>query len=134
MLAGVGLFAVGLFTGIWSAAALAGVAKVMLPRLALAAHLNALLGGLWLLGVAVTIPYLNYGAAQLRRLFWITNLPAWSNWAVTLVASCLGVTGLSYNADFSNNAVAFLLQMTVVVPSLLAGVYWLRGFLVSAKE
>ena len=39
------LFALGMLTGLWSAAALTGKVKVGIPHLALAAHLNGLLGG-----------------------------------------------------------------------------------------
>ncbi len=125
---GATLFAVGLATGLWSAAALTGQVKVDLPRLALAAHLNALLGGLWILGVAFTLEYLSHGARGLRALGLTTQASAWGNWLITLIASFVGRNGLDYKGDTKNSAIAFLLQAIVVVPGLVAGVLWAWGF------
>ncbi|HKP46481.1 MAG TPA: hypothetical protein VJT50_07765 [Pyrinomonadaceae bacterium] len=126
--AGALLFAVGMLTGLWSAAALTGKVKVGIPRLALIAHINALLGGLWLLGVAWTFNFLRYREKGRRRLAVGVALPAWANWFVTLIASFLGVTGLEYNGDRNNNVIAFLLQALVVVPTLVACAFWVWGF------
>ena len=104
------LFSVGMLTGIWSAAALTGKVKVDIPRLALIAHMNGLLGGLWLLGVAWTFSFLRYGEKGKRRLAFAVGLPAWANWFVTLIASALGVTGLEYTGSRNNDVIAFLLQ------------------------
>jgi len=57
---GAWLFAVGLLTGLWAGVVLTGTIVVPIPRLALAAHINGLLGGLWLIAVAATLE-------QLRR-------------------------------------------------------------------
>lgn len=122
------LFTVGLFTGLWSAIALTGQIAVKMPRLALASHLNGLVGGLWLIGISHTLPFLSYKEKQQKRLFYLSVTPTWANWAITLLASFLGVQGLTYTHDSSNNAIAFLLQLLVVLPSLIAGVYWIRGF------
>ena len=109
-LAGAVLFFVGMVTGLWAAATLTGTVVVGIPRLALVAHLNALLGGLWLLAVAWSFEFLRYGEAGLRRLAIGVAIPAWSNWLVTLFASFLGVTGLSYTGNRANDVIAFLLQ------------------------
>jgi hypothetical protein len=101
--------------------------KVPIPRLALAAHLNGLLGGLWLIAVASTLDLLRYGERGLRRLAWLVSIAAWSNWLITLVASVLGVRGLEYTNDPANNAVAALLQVFVVLPSLLGAGAWAVG-------
>lgn len=122
------LFLIGMLTGLWAAAALTGQVKVGIPHLALAAHLNGLLGGLWLIGVAWTFQFLHYGETGLRRLAFGVALPAWANWLVTLIASFLGVTGLQYNSDRGNNLIAALLQTLVVVPTLVACGFWVWGF------
>lgn len=127
VVSGACMFAIGLVTGLWSAAALTGTVKVGMPRLALAAHLNGLLGGFWLICVSVTVPYLAYAPEQLSRLRWLVILPSWANWAVTLVASFLGVNGLTYGSDTRNNLIAVLLQALVVIPSLAGAAYWVRG-------
>lgn len=126
--AGALLFFVGMLTGLWSAVALSGTVVVPLPRLALIAHLNALLGGLWLLAVAWSFEYLHYGDRALRRLAIGVGIPAWSNWLVTLFASFLGVTGLTYTGNRANDVIAFLLQALVVVPTLIACAFWVWGF------
>jgi (hydroxyamino)benzene mutase len=125
---GATLFALGMVTGLWSAAALTGKVTVGIPHLALAAHLNALFGGLWLVALSFTLPMLSYGEVAKKRLVLGTTIPAYSNWLVTLVASFLGVRGLDYTGDHANDAVAFFLQALVVLPSLGATAAWAWGF------
>jgi hypothetical protein len=125
---GAWLFAVGLLTGLWAGVVLTGTIVVPIPRLALAAHLNGLLGGLWLIAVAATLERMRYGLTGRRRLAALTALAAWANWLITLIASGLGVRGLAYTGDARNDAIAVLLQLFVVVPSLLAACAWAYGF------
>lgn len=121
------LFLVGLVTGLWAAAVLTEMVAVPLPRLALAAHINALLGGLWCIALAATLPQVRYGDANRRRLCALTTSAAWANWLITLVASMLGVRGLSYGGSLTNDVVAALLQGLVVIPSLVAATMWAVG-------
>ena len=126
--AGAWLFAVGMVTGVWAAIVLTERVVVQLPRLALAAHLNALLGGLWLIAVAATVDMLRYSPIGRRRLAWVVIVPAWGNWLITLIASILGVTGLEYTrGDPANNVVAALLHSVVVLPSLVGAGAWAWG-------
>jgi hydroxylaminobenzene mutase len=126
--AGAWLFAVGMVTGVWAAIVITEKITVELPRLALAAHLNALLGGLWMIAVAATLDMLRYGETGRRRLAWVVTIPAWGNWLITLIASVLGVTGLEYTrGDPANNAVAALLHSLVVLPSLVGAAAWAWG-------
>lgn len=127
-LSGALLFLIGMLTGLWAAVALTGQVKVGIPHLALAAHLNGLFGGLWLLAVAWSFEFLHYSEKGLRRLAVGVVIPAWSNWLVTLIASFLGVTGLSYTGVRANDAIAFLLQALVVIPTLVACAFWVWGF------
>jgi hydroxylaminobenzene mutase len=126
--AGAWLFFIGLLTGLWSAVALTGQVQVEIPRLALAAHLNALLGGLWCIAVAWTFDFLHYEKKGLRRLAILTAGPAWANWLLTVVASVLGVRGLEYGGSMENNIVAALLQAFVVLPALIGAGAWAFGF------
>ena len=126
--AGATLFFVGMVTGLWSAVALTGKVVVPIPRLALAAHLAALLGGLWMIAVAWTFDFLSYDERGLKRLAFFTALPAWGNWLLTTIASFLGVRGLDYAAPLSNQVVAALLQIVVVVPGLIGAGLWAYGF------
>ena len=124
---GAWLFAFGMVTGVWVAVVFTERVTVALPRLALAAHLNALLGGLWLVLVGNTLDMLSYGEVGRRRLAWVVTVPAWANWLVTLVASVLGVTGLQYSRDAANNTIAVLLDVLVVLPSLVGAFAWAWG-------
>jgi hypothetical protein len=126
--AGAWLFAIGLATGLWAAVVLTGQVVVPIPRLALAAHLNGILGGLWLIAVAATLDRQRYGLVGRRRLALLLILATWANWLITLIASVLGVRGLEYTADFRNNAIAALLDVFVVLPSLVGGFAWAWGF------
>ncbi len=126
--AGALLFFIGMVTGLWTVAALTGKVVVGMPRMALAAHLNALLGGLWLLAVAWSFEFLHYGPKGLRRLALGVGVPAYANWLVTLVASFIGVNGLDYTGQRSNDVIAFLLQTLVALPTLIASAFWAWGF------
>lgn len=122
------LFCIGMWTGLWSAFVLTGHLQTQFPRLALAAHLNGLVGGLWLIAVGFTLEQLHYGEEGKQRLAKLVQVPAWANWAVTLVASALGVRGLEYTSDATNNVIAGLLQSLVVLPTLIGATAWAWGF------
>jgi len=126
--AGAWLLTVGMATGVWAGLVLTETIKVPIPRLALAAHLNAILGAFWLIAVASTLDRLRYGATGRQRLALGVALAAWANWLITLIASALGVRGLEYTSDPANNVIAALLQVFVVLPSLVAAAAWAWGF------
>jgi hypothetical protein len=126
--AGAWLFAVGLLTGLWAGAVLTGKVHVAYPRLALGAHLTAMLGGLWLFAVAWSLDWLRYGPRGQRRLAWLIAISVWANWWLTLLASALGVRGLEYTREPINNVIAALLDLFVVVPALLGAFAWAWGF------
>ncbi len=135
-LAGAGalLFFIGMITGLWAAAAITQKFGVGDGKLALAAHLNALLGGLWMLAVAWSFEFLRYGTRGLRRLALAVAVPAYANWLVTLVASFYGVNGLDYTGQRANDVIAALLQALVVVPTLIASGFWAWGFLGGQRD
>jgi (hydroxyamino)benzene mutase len=124
---GVLLFLIGLVTGYWSALAATKV-HVPIPHLALAAHLNGLLGGLWLVAVALTLPMLSYGERGKKRLVAVVAVVTYANWLITLGASFVGVRGIEITGDHANDFVAFLLQLFVVLPALGACGAWAWGF------
>ncbi len=122
------LYAIGIFTGLWSAAALTGAVKVGIPHLALATHLNGILGGLWIVAVAWTLPWLRFTEVGRKRVGLLVVISAYANWLVTLLASLLGVDGLAYSHDLANNTIAALLQGLVVAPALAGSFGWAWGF------
>jgi short subunit fatty acids transporter len=126
--AGAILFAVGMMTGLWFAAVTTRKVTFADVNLARAAHLNALLGGLWLVAVAWTFEFLYYGEKGLRRLALVVAIPAWANWLVTLIASFFAVKGLEYTGNRANDVIAFLLQTLVVIPTLVGVCAWAWGF------
>ena len=123
------LFAIGMLTGFWSGAALAEVVKVPIPRLALAAHLNCIMGCFWLLGVAFTLPMLGYSDKGKDRLAKLTLVPAYANWAITLLASFLGVRGINFTGQHANDFIAVLLFAFVVGPAVAQSFTWVYGFI-----
>jgi hydroxylaminobenzene mutase len=122
------LFALGMVTGLWAGLVLSDKVKVAMPHLALASHLNALLGCFWLLGLSYTLPMLSYGDAGKKRLAVLTLIPSYGNWLVTLLASVLGARGLEFTGNGSNDLIAVLLQVVVVIPTLVASGAWVWGF------
>jgi hypothetical protein len=132
--AGATLFAIGLLTGIWSAFTMTHMGHFRAPRLGLVAHLNALLGGMWLILVAYTFDYMNSSSEKTQRgIAMCFILSAWANWFVTLVGSVLGARGLGYTSDPANNIVAVLLQVLVVLPGLAGSVFWVTGLVRKEK-
>ncbi|MEO8903190.1 MAG: hypothetical protein ABI488_13800 [Polyangiaceae bacterium] len=117
-----------MLTGGWAGIALSGKVVVPIPHLALAAHLNALLGCFWLLAFSFTVPMLSYGEKAKRRLAWLQIIPNYGNWLVTLVASFLGVRGLSFTGERANDVIAAALIAVVVLPGLLGTFAWAWGF------
>ena len=125
---GATLIFVGLVTGLWAGVALNGTVEIPVPRLALAAHLNGLLGGLWLIALAWTLPFLHYGDKGRKTVMLLTAFVAWDNWFVTLIASFVGRTGLKLTGELRNDIIGYLLYGTVVLPGLVASGMWAWGF------
>lgn len=132
---GAWLFFLGLLTGIWAGVVLTEgrglglhLGKPVHERLALASHLNAVLGCLWIVAVALTLEHTRLsgkGKLWLARLVTLVN---YANWSITLVASFLDVRGLEIIAgDAKNNGIAVLLIAGVVLPALVASGLWAWG-------
>lgn len=121
------LMAIGLLTGGFVSAAMTGKVDAD-PGAALASHLNALLGCFWMVGVAYSMPMLRYGDAGLKRLVWITTVPNFANWAVTVLKSFLKVKGIDFASEGKNDFVFGLLTLFVVIPSFVAAGAWIYGF------
>src|SRR5437879_6351712 len=92
------LFFLRLLTGVWAGAVMTqGRALGLTPpkpeheRLALVAHLNALLGCFWIVAVAMTIEHAALGDAAKRWLARLVTFVSYANWAITILASILDV-------------------------------------------
>ncbi len=90
-----------------------------------ASHLNAILGALWIIAVAWSVPLLSLSDGQLRVLATFVITSNYANWAVTALKSLLKVSGVDFIADNgSNNLIFGLLSLFFVVPSLVACALW----------
>ncbi len=121
------LMLVGLLTGGYVSSAMTGKVPAD-PHMALAAHLNALMGTFFLLGVAWTLPMLRYGAVGQQRLAWAVIIANFANWAVTCVKAWLRVSGVDLIGQPANDAIFITLTLSVVLPSLAAAAAWVYGF------
>ncbi|MDC0710295.1 hypothetical protein POL68_17600 [Stigmatella sp. ncwal1] len=121
------LLLIGLLTGGYVSAAMTGKVPAD-PQMALAAHLNALLGAFFLLGVAWTLPMLRYGAVGQQRLAWLVIVANFANWGVTCVKAWLRVSGVDFIGQPTNDAIFVVLTLSVVLPSLAAAGAWVYGF------
>ncbi len=121
------LMLVGLLTGGYVSFSMTGKLPAD-PQMALAAHLNALMGCFFLLGVAWTLPMLRYGVVGQRRLAWAVILANYANWSVTCVKAWLRVAGVDFIGQPVNDAVFGVLTLTVVLPALGAAAAWVYGF------
>ena len=121
------LMLVGLLTGGYVSSAMTGKLPAD-PHMALAAHLNALMGTFFLLGVAWTLPMLRYGPVGQQRLAWAVITANFANWAVTCVKAWLRVSGVDLIGQPANDAIFLTLTATVVLPALVAAGAWVYGF------
>ena len=118
------LFLVAAMTGIMIPTAGADAEKF--SRL-LAAHMNAMLGCFWLLGLSWTLPRLALSTKQLQMLCSMTLLVCWANWGLTLAKAQIGVAGLGYGEGGANGGIWLALVITVVLPTLGASMLWFWG-------
>ena len=94
-----------------------------------ATHLNALLGCLWLVALAATLPWLRFEAKGKQRIVVVTIVAAYANWLITTVKSFLHVPGVDLDGRKSNDAVFVALTVLVVIPSFVAAIAWVYGLL-----
>jgi (hydroxyamino)benzene mutase len=121
------LMLLGLLTGGYVSSAMTGKVPAD-PHMALAAHLNALMGTFFLLGVAWTLPMLRYGPVGQQRLAWLVIGANFANWWVTCVKAWLRVSGVDFIGQAANDAIFVTLTVTVVLPALAAAGAWVYGF------
>ncbi len=119
-----------MFVGLLTGGALGFAMMDQLPAdagMLLGAHLNGLIGGLWLCAVAWSLRFVRLPEARVGQMAWLFIGATWANWLVTLVKSVPAVHGVGLNDDPINNAVFGVLTLTVVLPSLAACGLWAWG-------
>ena len=93
----------------------------------LSAHLNALLGAFWLMGVGWSLPFCQAPLNQLKQMSRLMILANWSNWFFTLIKAHLHVAGIQVTSDWVNNSILTALTLFVVLPALYACWIWIRS-------
>jgi hydroxylaminobenzene mutase len=121
------LMTVGLATGGFVSAAMTGKVDADVHS-ALASHLNALLGCFWMVAVAYSMPMLRYGPLGAKRLVWLTTVPNFANWIITIGKAFLKVPGVDATGQGKNDLIFGLLTAFVVLPSMVAVAAWVYGF------
>lgn len=122
------LMLVGLLTGVFVAAAMTGKVNAD-SHAALASHLNALLGSVWMVAVAATVPMLRYGEKGITRLVWGVTVANFANWIITALKAFLRVSGVDATGERNNDFVFGLLTAFVVLPSVIAAAAWAWGLM-----
>ncbi len=85
--AGVALFLIGLITGFF-------IHGALLPRLALGAHLMAIMGGIFMIALGSIWPQLKLGSVELRIALGLAVYGLYAGWLVYLLASIWNAGGM----------------------------------------
>ena len=117
------LLFVGLLTGGYVSSAMTGMIPVD-PGMALAAHLNAVIGAVILGVVGWSLSYARTTPARASLMAWLLIGGNWANWLVTAIKAVPAVHGVGPTGDPANDAVFGVLTVTVVLPSLVGAGMW----------
>lgn len=120
------LFCLGLATGVLVSAAMTGKIPAD-PHAMLASHLNALLGSVWMLAVAWTMPMSRLSRTARDRLLLGVTVANYANWGLTLIKAFLHVAGVDLLGEPVNDAVFGALTLLVVLPSFAVASAWAWG-------
>jgi (hydroxyamino)benzene mutase len=115
-----------LFTGLYLSLIAMKVVTADLS-MALASHLNALLGAFWILSVSYSLRFCHLDTAKLNLMSRSVIIANYGNWGITLLKSHLHVAGIKLTQDMSNNIILILLSLFVVLPAFVGTVIWVRG-------
>jgi hydroxylaminobenzene mutase len=124
---GMALFLLGLVTGLIQPA-------LRNPRMGLAAHLEGVMNGTFLLALGAAWSKVTLSGRQSAVAYWAALVGTYGNWAVTLIAAALGTAAMTplASAGFSaprwQEAVITFGFVAVGISILLASVLLLFGF------
>ena len=90
----------------------------------LMAHLEGLLNGLLVIGLAATTRFWPMTQTKERVLLWSLLIAAWGNTIASLLAPLLGVRGMSFNQSAPNDLVAamFIIALAATIPALFVSI------------
>ena len=114
----------GLLTGFY----LSAIAMKLVSAdfgMALAAHLNALLGSFWILGVSYSLRHCHLSPVLLKRMSVLIIIANYANWIFTAIKAYLNVSAISWvEGHLSNNLILVSLTLFVVIPALTGTLLW----------
>ena len=119
-----------IFLGIGTGFLIAASATGQIPsntEMMVAAHLNALLGGFWLLGVGWSLPFCSLSESQQKWMLRLLICSNYSNWFWTAVKSFFDVHAISFDDSTANNLLFVALSVFVVLPALFGSGLWVWG-------
>ena len=113
------LFLLGLITGL----AAYGLAN---PRMGVSAHLEAILNGVFLVGLGLAWTRLALGERQRTVCFWAALIGAYANWAIPLFSAVVGASqpilvGKGFEAAAWQEALLTASPVVGVLPPILCG-------------
>lgn len=91
------------------------------------AHVNALVGCFWLIGLAWSMKFSVLDDNGKRWLSRLVLLAAYANWLVTLLKAIPAVHGVGLTGDATNDMVFGVLTVLVVLPTLAGCSLWIWG-------
>ena len=97
------------------------------PEMALGAHLNALLGSFWLLGMGWSLQFVVLSPRLLRLAVGLTLVGAWSNWILSALKAVSGDLAISFTGAASNDVLFGLRTILVIVPCIVGPAIWVWG-------
>lgn len=97
------------------------------------AHLEGILNGLTLIGVAAASPLLTLSYGRQRALFWSLIVTAWGNMLASLIGPLFGGRGLFFGGGVANSLM-YLLFVAAIGGIVVAMWLVFRGAIARARE
>ncbi len=126
------LLFVGMAYGLYVALVMTGTAPGD-PDMALGAHLNALFGALWLLGMGWSLRYVVLSDRLLYVAVVSTLIGAWANFGLSAIKALTGDLAITVSGDATNDVLFVARLVIVVIPCLLGPGLWVWGLLQTNK-
>jgi (hydroxyamino)benzene mutase len=126
------LILLGLFTGFYISMVITGAVTAN-TSMVVAAHLNALLGGFWLLGVGWSLQWCSLDRKKANWMVWLLIVSNYANWLVTAIKAVYNVNGVEFNGQSANDVIHLILVLTVVIPSITGCGMWIWGLMTDSS-
>ncbi len=109
------------------------ISAIMTDRLpgrvdvALSAHMNGLLGGLWCWGAGWSLQYGKFSPRALAAITWGTIIPSWANFVITAFKVHTDAGGVGFDGGPASDAIFAGRLLFVVAPGLIGGLALVMG-------